>query len=330
MGGPGASGVLVADRSLFRSRIPERPGGGTVDYVGPGAVGCPDCEPSAQATIRVDYATALSEREEGGTPDILGDIRAGLAFHLRTLLDPGRILEHELRLARMAVERLSAHPGIRLLGPRRGDRLPILSFNVDGLHHELASTLLDHLFGIQARAGCSCAGPYGHRLLSIDANSSERYRRLIQQGLLGAKPGWVRVSIPYYASPSDVEYLLASIEAVAEHGEAFVPLYRLSWRDGSWRPLLQPNSSEVLQLSDPTAWACSLHLLDAGVAPDEDALERERAGFLEDAATHAAALRARWRDSPPAWNRPTGNPEIDHLTWFKYVETDALPPRRVR
>ncbi len=122
---------------------------------------------------------------------------------------------------------------------------------MEGLHHELVSALLDHLFGVQARAGCSCAGPYGHRLLGIDPVRSERYRRLIQQGLLGAKPGWVRVSIPYYATEADVEFLLAALEAVADHGEAFVPLYSLSWREGAWDPLSgAPPIAAALQL-DP-------------------------------------------------------------------------------
>ncbi|HEX9050539.1 MAG TPA: aminotransferase class V-fold PLP-dependent enzyme, partial [Anaeromyxobacter sp.] len=236
MGGPGASGVLVASADLFRSRIPERPGGGTVEYVGPGAGGPRPCCGEAEARLLVDYAPRLEDREEGGTPNILGDVRAGLAFALRSQLDPRRILEHERRLAEAALARLSAHPRLRVLGPRHGPRLPILSFNVEGLHHDLVATLLDHLFGIQVRAGCSCAGPYGHRLLGIDAARSARYRALIHEGLLGMKPGWVRASIPYYASEADADYLLAAIEAVADHGEAFVPEYRLSWRAGTWRP----------------------------------------------------------------------------------------------
>jgi len=325
MGGPGASGVLVAHRSFFRSRVPERPGGGTVDYVGPGEADARCCEAGggAHGRLRVDYATGLAEREEGGTPDIVGDVRAGLAFQLRALLDPARILEHELRLARSAVARLAAHPRIRVLGPLGGRRLPIVSFNVEGLHHALASALLDHLFGVQARAGCSCAGPYGHRLLGIDAARSERFRHLIHDGLLGVKPGWVRISIPYYASEQDVEYLLAAVESVADHGEAFVPLYRLSWRDGEWRPLDGPaphpapfRLDGARQPGEPVPFA--------EPPPDEEALARDRAGSLREAAARAAELRERWRRAPPAWNRPTGNPEVDALTWFRYVETEGL------
>ncbi|MFL5301539.1 MAG: aminotransferase class V-fold PLP-dependent enzyme [Anaeromyxobacteraceae bacterium] len=332
MGGPGASGLLVAQRGLFRSRVPERPGGGTVDYVGPamvehgaccgGGEASPDDE-DASAPLRVDYAPGLAEREEGGTPDILGDIRAGLAFAVKAFLGPERILRHELRLAELAVSRLSAHPRLRLLGAARGQRLPIVSFNVEGLHHELVSALLDHLFGIQVRGGCSCAGPYGHRLLGIDPPRSERYRRLIHAGLGGAKPGWVRFSLPYYASDADVEYVLSAVETVADEGDAFVPLYRVSWKDGSWTPLTGAVPGPAPLPDGAELWASADARTPPEPAPDDAELARDRTRFLDEARSLASALRARWLDTPPAWNRATGNPELDALAWFRYVETEG-------
>ena len=331
MGGPGSSGVLVASSELFRSRVPERPGGGTVEYVGPGdAEPATCCDARSRSQLQVDYAPRLDEREEGGTPNILGDVRAGLAFQLRSMLGPERILDHELRLATRALARLSAHPRIHLLGPLRGPRLPILSFNVEGLHHEFVATLLDHLFGVQARAGCSCAGPYGHRLLGIGPARSAQYRRLIHRGLLGLKPGWVRLSVPYYASDADVEYLLSTVEAVAEHGEAFVPSYRLSWRDGSWEPIAgAPALPAPLSLDDDSLFGPDA-FPEPGRPPGEEEIARDRARFLEEAASRAAEIRSGWRSAPPAWNRPTGVPEIDEVIWFRYVEAEGpLPVRRV-
>jgi selenocysteine lyase/cysteine desulfurase len=330
MGGPGASGVLVAQASLFRSRVPERPGGGTVEYVGPGAAtrqAC--CSPGAAADavdtgsslLQVDYASRLADREEGGTPNILGDVRAGCAFELKELAGPERILAHEVALADGAVKRLASHPRLRLLGPTRGPRLPILSFNVDGLHHELVAALLDHLFGIQARAGCSCAGPYGHRLLGIDDERSDRFRRLIHAGLLGVKPGWVRISVPYYASQADVEFLLSAVETIADVGEAFVPLYELSWRDASWRWLGDATSRPSLETDLAPPWPPGDLPTPPEPALDEAELARGRARFLEDARSRAAELRERWRQAPPVWNRPTGMREVDELVWFRYVET---------
>src|SRR5512137_2698222 len=310
LGGPEGSGVLIAHRDLFRTRTPDRPGGGTVDYVS-------GCRPD-----QVDYVHKLSEREEGGTPDILGDVRAGIAFALKDRVGAAAILEHDVALARDAVARLSRHPRIRVYGPADAPRLPILSFNVDGLHHDLVSALLDHLFGIQNRAGCSCAGPYGHRLLGIAGETSERFRRLIAAGVIGAKPGWVRVSLPWYGSPEDVEFTLRAVEFVATHGEAFVPLYRLDWRDGVWRH----REGEV---AEPSELRLDAAAILAGVpaeppAPSVAEREAERAAYLAEAVRIADALDERWRREPPTWNRPTGNAEVDALTWFRYVETEGL------
>lgn len=310
LGGPEGSGVLVAHRDLFRTRTPERPGGGTVDYVS----GC--------RHDQVDYVKRLSEREEGGTPGILGDIRAGIAFALKDHVGAAAIRDHDVALARDAVQRLSRHPRIRVYGPLDAPRLPILSFNVEGLHHDLVSALLDHLFGIQNRAGCSCAGPYGHRLLGIAGERSERYRRLIAAGVTGAKPGWVRVSLPWTGSPEDVEFTLRAVEFVASRGEAFVPLYRLDWRDGVWR-------HREREVSEPSPLRLDVAAILAGTpseppAPSPAEREAERAGYLEEAARIADALAERWKRQPPAWNRPTGNAEVDALVWFRYVETEGM------
>ncbi len=316
VGGPQASGILVTSRALCRSTVPERPGGGTVDYVG------------GVARASVDYSHRIEEREEGGTPAIVGDIRAGVAFLVKEMLGPARVMEHDIALAARAIERLSRHPRIRVLGPVDKPRLAILSFNIVGLHHDLVSGLLDHLFGIQNRAGCACAGPYGHRLLGIDGAVSDSYRRQIARGNLAVKPGWVRLTLPFYASEEDVEFLLAAVEFVASHGEAFVPVYRLGWRDGVWRhgenavpdvPLLELTVAALAEAAQSFAAG------DPEGPLSEQQLRVARAGYFKEAHAAADGLRARWAAAPPRWNVPTGRREIDDLVWFKYVDTDGEP-----
>jgi len=315
IGGPDGSGVLVARRELFRSATPERPGGGTVDYV---------AGPTRSA---VDYVSRLAEREEGGTPAIMGDLRAGAAFLVKEMLDPAAILEHEVSLARRALERLSRHPRIEVLGPAEPERLAIISLSIEDLHHDFASVLLDHLFGIQNRAGCSCAGPYGHLLLGIDRETSARFRRLVQRGLNGMKPGWVRISLPYYATDEDVDFILDAVEFVADHGLEFVPLYRLGWHDGVWR---HGDSSEPiapgLELSAAALESAARGLddLEPAASISDAELRAERRRYFEEARAAAKRLRATWDASPPRWNTATGDPEIDALVWFRYVHTDQL------
>lgn len=313
VGGPHGSGLLVAHKDLFRTRIPERPGGGTVDYV------------AAFERVAVDYVSRLDEREEGGTPAIVSDLRAGTGFLVKEMVGPHRILEHERNLAAQALARLSRHPRIKILGPLDRPRLAIISFNIEGLHHDLVSALLDHLFGIQNRAGCSCAGPYGHRLLGIDRPKSERYRAQIARGVLGVKPGWVRLSLPYYASPEDLEFMLRAVEFVADHGEEFVPAYRLGWLDGVWCHIERPmHDVKPIELTvDALEEAAQSFAAGDHEVPMSDAkLREERARYFDEAHRAAAELRARNQSRPPRWNPGTGQPEVDALVWFKYVHTD--------
>ena len=315
VGGPQASGVLVANRALFETRIPERPGGGTVAYV------------SAANRESIDYIGRLDEREEGGTPAILSDLRAGVAFLVKEMTCAESILEHEIELAKMALERLGRHPRIKLLGPTDLPRLAIISFNIEGLHHDLVSALLDHLFGIQNRAGCSCAGPYGHRLLGIDRPTSERYRDLVRRGIHGIKQGWVRMTLPYYASQQDLEYMLSAVEFVADHGMEFVPLYRLGWADGVWRHITRPQPDVPpleLTVAALREAAQSFAVGDHEAPMSDRQLEAERQQYFEQARELSRRLHERWENEPPNWNPPTGIEGMDDLVWFRFVHAEKV------
>ena len=165
IGGPGTPGVLVARRELFRNRVPSVVGGGTVAYVNP---------------LEHVYLSDIEHREEGGTPAIVESIRAGLVFQLKEAVGVDAIAAHESDFIRRAIATWSAHPNIEILGNHDAERLSIVSFVVrhEGryLHHNFVVALLNDLFGIQSRGGCSCAGPYGHRLLGIDIETLARVR----------------------------------------------------------------------------------------------------------------------------------------------------------
>jgi selenocysteine lyase/cysteine desulfurase len=310
VGGPEGSGVLVAHKDLFRTRTPERPGGGTVDYV------------AGFDRQSVDYVRRLDEREEGGTPAIVSDLRAGIAFLVKEMMDPKALRAHEVALARDAIARLSKHPKLKVLGPADLPRLGIISFNIEGLHHDLVSVLLDQLFGIQNRAGCSCAGPYGHRLLGIDRARSDQFRAQIQKGVLGIKPGWVRVSLPSFASPEDIDFILSAVEFVAEHGEDFLPLYRLRWNDGVWEHLERPmRDCQPLELTvEALSEAANSFAAGDHEAPlSESQLKSERQSYFAEAKALAHKLRQEREKRPSHVNPPTGRPELDRLVWFRYV-----------
>ncbi|MFO7894036.1 MAG: aminotransferase class V-fold PLP-dependent enzyme [Longimicrobiales bacterium] len=225
VGGPGTPGVLLAKRELFHNRVPGRPGGGTVDFV-------------TEHMHR--YSEDPELREEGGTPAIIESIRAGLVFQLKDAVGAEVIHERESAFTRRAISEWQKNPALDVLGPHDAPRLAIVSFTVrygDGryLHHELVTALLNDLFGIQARGGCSCAGPYGARLLGIDGERIQEHVRKIEEGCRGLKPGWTRVGFNYFISDAEADFILRAVDWVATHGWKLLPYYTFDELTGEWR-----------------------------------------------------------------------------------------------
>ena len=185
IGGPSTPGVLAARRELLHNRVPDVPGGGTVAYVNP---------------TEHRYLDDPVQREEGGTPAIVESIRAGLVFQLKQAVGVEVIRGREEHFLRRAITAWQGESAIEILGNPDAERLSIVSFVVRApsgryLHHNYVVALLNDLFGIQSRGGCSCAGPYGHRLLGIDLDRSREFDREIAHGCEGIKPGWVRINV---------------------------------------------------------------------------------------------------------------------------------------
>jgi len=99
-------------------------------------------------------------------------------------------------------------------------------FHGGKLHHNLAVRLLNDLYGIQVRAGCMCAGTYGHELLQIGREHSEEIRCALDRGELWTKPGWVRISLSPATSSEELEYLLDAVDDVVANWERHVENYR--------------------------------------------------------------------------------------------------------
>ncbi len=224
VGGPGTPGILIVKKNLLTNSVPTMPGGGTVAYV---------------STQRHDYLKDPEHREEGGTPHIIGAIRAGLVFQLKHAVGEASIYNREASFVRSAIERWSANENIQILGNKAAWRLSILSLIIKRgkqfLHHNFVVALLNDLFGIQARGGCSCAGPYGHRLLNIDIVRSEAYEREILRGCEGVKPGWVRLNFNYFISEATLEFVLDAVDWIANHGHRLLPHYRFCPIAGQWQ-----------------------------------------------------------------------------------------------
>jgi selenocysteine lyase/cysteine desulfurase len=298
VGGPGTPGVLAVRRELLRNRVPTVPGGGTVSYVSP---------------TEHRYVDDPVQREEGGTPAIVESIRCGLVFQLKEAVGAAEIRRREEDFIRRAIASWGEEPNIEILGNPAAERLSIVSFTIAHgsrrLHQNFVVALLSDLFGIQSRGGCSCAGPYGHRLLRIDADRSRLFEREIGRGSEGIKPGWVRVNFNYFISETVFDYILEAVHLVAQQGWKLLSDYRFDSRTGLWRHhrWAFPPSLGLDDLRyDQTGELC--YPRNRRRAP-ESAL----AGYLDE----ARGLLASTPDPEP-WGPPAGlSEEFEALRWFE-------------
>jgi selenocysteine lyase/cysteine desulfurase len=297
IGGPGTPGVLIARRELFHNSVPSVPGGGTVEYVNP---------------FEHVYVRDIERREEGGTPDIVGSIRAGLVFALKQAVGTDVIRDQEESFTHRALHRWEENPNIEVLGSHDLPRLSIVSFVVRHqgryLHHNFVVALLNDLFGIQARGGCSCAGPYGHRLLGIDITTSHDFQQQIALGCEGIKPGWVRVNFTYFLSEVLFAFVLDAVDLIATDGWKLLPWYRFDATTGLWH--------HVDGVPEPPMTLDTVRFAPEGLSAETHRHhERETAlaGYLRDARELVAAL-----PEPPAAQAPDGptGETFERLRWF--------------
>lgn len=224
VGGPGTPGVLIAKRNLFKNKVPDVPGGGTVAFV---------------TNVKQIYESNPEHREEAGTPAIIESIRCGLVFQLKDAVCSEVIEECEGLHLRRAFEQWRKIPNLTILGPQDPEaRIAIvaliITFEGRFLHHNFVVALLNDLFGIQARGGCSCAGPYGMKLLNIDRSLADTLLGACVKGAEYLKPGWFRVNFNYFFSNRLTDFIIKAVEFVATHGWKFLPLYEFNPSNNSW------------------------------------------------------------------------------------------------
>ena len=228
VGGPGTPGILIVKKRVLKNSVPAVPGGGTVSFVSPESH---------------RFIDDHQRREEGGTPAIVEAIRAGLVFKLQQEVGQESIEARESAFIKRAIASWQSHANIEVLGNTEAERLAIASLRIKhgegknrkDLHYGFVVALLNDLFGIQARGGCSCAGPYGHALLELDMPTSRKIEAQIRQGQMILRPGWVRLNFNYFINEETAEYLIAAVKLIAEHGWRLLPYYCYDRASGTWR-----------------------------------------------------------------------------------------------
>lgn len=202
LGGPGSSGVLIFNQKLYHNHIPDHPGGGTVQFTDPW---------QGRA-----YFDDIEEREDGGTPAFLQTIRTAMCIALKEEMGVENILQREEEIMELFWKTIDKNENIIIYEKQNKTRLGVISFNIKGLPHQLGVRILNDMYGIQARGGCSCAGTYGHYLLSVDQSTSKKIQNEITCGSLQNKPGWIRISFHPTFTDKEVVFVAEAINSLAE------------------------------------------------------------------------------------------------------------------
>ncbi len=203
LGGPGSSGVLIFDSALYHRKVPDAPGGGTVDWTNPWG--------------EYKFIDNIEIREDGGTPGFLQSMKTALCIKLKNEMDTTHIRHREEELVAIAFRNLCCIPGVHILADNQKKRLGIISFYIDGVHFNLVVKILSDRYGIQLRGGCACAGTYGHFLLDVSYEKSKEITDLITHGDLSQKPGWVRLSLHPTMTDEELLFIIDAIKQVSVH-----------------------------------------------------------------------------------------------------------------
>jgi selenocysteine lyase/cysteine desulfurase len=235
LGGPGSSGIVIFNSSLYAGAktAPDHPGGGTVHWTNPWG--------------EKRYIDDIERREDGGTPGFMQAIRTALAMKVKEQMGTTAIAKQERVLTITLMERLNDMLNVHVLDHLLTDRIGIVSFYVSGLSHNLIVRLLNDRFGIQARGGCSCAGTYGHYLLDISREKSKSITDLVDAGEYAAKPGWVRLSLHPTMTIDDIHFIADSVFDITAHASAWESEYRYDENTGMYHhpndPIVDLSSS---------------------------------------------------------------------------------------
>ena len=305
IGGPGTPGILLVKKNLVTNSIPTQPGGGTVSFVYDGGQ---------------VYLDDPIHREEAGTPAIIESIRAGLVFQLKEAVGQKLICDLEHDFVTRAIKAWEATENVKVLGSHKANRLSIISFLVRHeqryLHHNFVVALLNDLFGIQSRGGCSCAGPYGNRLMeeylgTFNKSTVIKYANVVSSGCEGLKPGWARLNFNYFITEAVFDYILKAVSWVGEHGWKLLPLYQFNPATSLWRHS-GGHLQQTLRLTDLDYSSGRMAFRTSHATEPESQLNR----YLEEADQILEQTLAQYKQGPVEIMLEGDDEDFNTLRWF--------------
>ena len=233
LGGPGSSGVLIFDKSMYHNDVPDQPGGGTVDWTNPWG--------------KYKYVDDIEAREDGGTPGFLQAMKTALCFQLKDQMGIENIRQREEELLNLAFDGLDSISEVVILANEQRQRLGVISFYVLNIHYNLVVRLLNDKYGVQVRGGCACAGTYGHFLLQVDAERSNEITEKISHGDLSDKPGWIRWSLHPTMTNKEVRLFVTALKDIVTNIEKYKNDYEAVPRTNTFRHKMEKDYLEEVK-----------------------------------------------------------------------------------
>ena len=232
LGGPGSSGVLIFNSELYNNKVPDQPGGGTVDWT--------------NRWGEYKFIDDIEIREDGGTPGFLQAMRAALSVDLKNRMGVSNIRNREEQLLALAFREMSSVPGLHILADNVTSRLGVISFYLDAIHYNLVVSILSDRFGVQVRGGCACAGTYGHYLLDVSYEKSKKITDSITNGDLSAKPGWVRLSLHPTMKDQEVVYIADALRRISKNHKEWSRDYNYNKHTNEFRlNMTKPSGPDI-------------------------------------------------------------------------------------
>ncbi len=200
---PYGLGVLIAERKPFEQGDPDIVGGGTVDIV----------------NLENAYWSELPDKEEAGTPDIVGAVALAAAINLLHDIGWKTIIDHESELTRYALEKIREIPGIVIYGDadpgRSHERLGVISLNIEKIPHALTAAILNYEWAVGTRNGCFCAHPYVKAIMHVNEHDAKKMEAEILRRDRSHLPGTVRISFGIYNTTDEIDILSEALHAIA-------------------------------------------------------------------------------------------------------------------
>lgn len=224
---PFGSGALIGRKDVFEHGDPDMSGGGTVEIV----------------TLDNVVWTEPPEREEAGSPNVVGAVALAAAIRQLEAIGMSVIAEHEANLTHHVLQGLSTIPGVTVFGDTRptnaSERLGVIPFQVESANHFLVAAVLGYEYGIGVRSGCFCAHPYILHLLGLNQEAADEVRQRILAGDRSEMPGLLRVSFGLYNTHDDVDYLLDALKHISRgeyHGKYLQDRATGEFSPEGWQP----------------------------------------------------------------------------------------------